>query len=455
MKPNSHSGPEEAGAKLLPRNDTPLCFVAFLEGLFLLREKICGAYSECADFFGSEQRFKRAYVVFSGFAKELLERKAQLTFLRGKKDDWSDDMIDECFDLISLIFISSGAFYHTFCADDSAKYIPNQGTRGKITDAWMYLFEEAISNISFKEVNQLEDIRSIIQHNESVFLDYYPEAIGYLMPEQNIFTLTFDTISFVKNVLQADLVEITSNKGSLFGRSLDFQPHQTRAALSILSYFGSVLEARYPGMDVEVKIGQSGNKISLSIDSGSEDLEKIEESLDTYLEVARGRRPAEAIVSDPIDILRLQHQLDIAALQLKSEQDLRAVLVTENRGLHERLSALEERLTAETERFMTHLQELNSNQYNDHRAIVRRVLNAAEVRDREFETTLSRVIRVLLSGEKRFDKRSLKRDIEALYAKDHGFWRKLVRELPGGVLQGALGGYVHDLIISLGATLPH
>jgi hypothetical protein len=102
-------------------------------------------------------------------------------------------------------------------------------------------------------------------------------------------------------------------------RSIEFPPQYVKAGIIILQNFNSILAEKYPEYLVSVKIEQIGNTINLIIDSGDGSQTIIEEVLDDYISVVAGSLDPASFFSSQRQITNLQHQLEIANLQIKHD----------------------------------------------------------------------------------------------------------------------------------------
>ena len=92
-----------------------------------------------------------------------------------------------------------------------------------------------------------------------------------------------------------------------FTRTIVFEPQYRQAGISVLSYFGEVLQSKYPDTEVLVRIEQTGSTVTLIVESAAGEIERIERELNQYGLVVEGRLPPSALLPDPIDAMRLQH----------------------------------------------------------------------------------------------------------------------------------------------------
>lgn len=107
-----------------------------------------------------------------------------------------------------------------------------------------------------------------------------------------------------------------------FTRTIVFEPQYRQAGISVLSYFGEILQSKYPDTEVLVRIEQTGSTVTLVVESAAGEIERIERELTQYGLVVEGRLPPSALLPDPVDAMRLQHKLDMAQLEIRHTREL-------------------------------------------------------------------------------------------------------------------------------------
>jgi hypothetical protein len=73
-------------------------------------------------------------------------------------------------------------------------------------------------------------------------------------------------------------------------RSIEFPPEYHQAGLTILNYFGTLINQRYPEIPVTVRIEQEGLKVRLTIQTPGGHREIVEQTLQAYGLVVRACR---------------------------------------------------------------------------------------------------------------------------------------------------------------------
>lgn len=114
----------------------------------------------------------------------------------------------------------------------------------------------------------------------------------------------------------------TKHAGDVVLREINFQAEYKQAGISILSYFGRIIELKYPNMDVNVKIEQLQDKVRLIIETPLGEREVIEKLLSDYGEVINGQETTEPIFHIDTIALELKSELRIANARIENQKEL-------------------------------------------------------------------------------------------------------------------------------------
>lgn len=110
----------------------------------------------------------------------------------------------------------------------------------------------------------------------------------------------------------------TINENITINRCIEFPPHLKQAGLGILTYFGTVIDEKYPDHNSKVSIEQEGNIVRLVIETETGDKEIIEKVLEEYSLVVTNQKAPEDFFENPIKIIELKTELDMAYIRLES-----------------------------------------------------------------------------------------------------------------------------------------
>lgn len=128
-------------------------------------------------------------------------------------------------------------------------------------------------------------------------------------------------------------------------REINFPPEFQQAGLAILNYFTEILFQKYPDTPVSVSIKQIGVRVVLEIVAPDGSVEQVERVLEQYGMVVQGRMRSNELLSDPIDIMRLNQKLELVNLELKQTREI-LQLQKDYSGL--RIKSLEEQMATLT-----------------------------------------------------------------------------------------------------------
>ncbi len=154
-------------------------------------------------------------------------------------------------------------------------------------------------------------------------------------------------------------------------RELNFPPEYQEAGITILQGFVKLIKRKYGDKDVSVTIKQTGLKVILIIKTPDGKGEEIEEFLDQYSQVIAGNQEIDCLTNDPIALIELKSQLDVAQLQVKQQRDINLLLKTnhdrrieslekENDWFKEQLALSVESSTAITQEVLSQLRNNDS-----------------------------------------------------------------------------------------------
>ncbi len=152
-------------------------------------------------------------------------------------------------------------------------------------------------------------------------------------------------------------------------RELNFPPEYQEAGVTILQGFVKLIKRKYGNTNVSVTIKQTGLKVILIIKTPDGKEEEIEEFLDQYSQVIAGNQEVSSLTNDPIALIELKSQLDVAQLQVKQQRDINLLLKTNH---DRRIESLEKEndwfkeqlaLSVESSKAITHevLSQLRNN----------------------------------------------------------------------------------------------
>jgi len=131
--------------------------------------------------------------------------------------------------------------------------------------------------------------------------------------------------------------EDTSNDNIII-RSIEFPEECFQAGISILTFFGSVLQKKSPDTKAKVRIEQEGLKVTMVIETEEGKKEKIEKILDDYGLVITGKMSPEEFTNDKILIIELRSELRYAHARIEDKNDIINYKIAEIAQLNSLLS---------------------------------------------------------------------------------------------------------------------
>lgn len=105
-------------------------------------------------------------------------------------------------------------------------------------------------------------------------------------------------------------------------RNIEFPPEHLTAGISILQYFGKLLQEKYPNEKVSVSIKQEGLRVTMIIETPDGKKEEIEEYLNRYGMVITNQITPQEFTSNPIQLIELKQELREAQNKILFQQEL-------------------------------------------------------------------------------------------------------------------------------------
>jgi hypothetical protein len=132
-----------------------------------------------------------------------------------------------------------------------------------------------------------------------------------------------DRVHEVKSIFDKCNNELLSNYE--IRKTIEFRKEHLSAGMSILQYFGKILQEKYPNEEVSVSIKQEGLKVTMLIDTSDGKKEEIEEYLNRYGMVVTNQIRPQEFTSSPIQILKLERKLAQAQQEIGFQKKLLAL----------------------------------------------------------------------------------------------------------------------------------
>lgn len=164
------------------------------------------------------------------------------------------------------------------------------------------------------------------------------QPLGHTAPFL-IISLTNEKINDIE-IFELVAERETKNENIIINRCIEFPPHLKQAGLGILTYFGTVIDEKYPDHNSKVSIEQEGNIVRLVIETETGDKEIIEKVLEEYSLVVTNQKAPEDFFENPIKIIELKTELDMAYIRLESANRFIKHQENENNTLNDILKNL-------------------------------------------------------------------------------------------------------------------
>lgn len=122
-------------------------------------------------------------------------------------------------------------------------------------------------------------------------------------------------------------------------RTIKPKSEHRQAVLSVLNYFGRIVEQKYQDKTILVKTEQQGDEITFVVEMDAEDKGELNDAIYQYGQIVLEEQPPSSLLPSDINALELTHKLDMAKMELKYTTEL---LHTERYGYRSRIDLLED-----------------------------------------------------------------------------------------------------------------
>lgn len=144
---------------------------------------------------------------------------------------------------------------------------------------------------------------------------------GLLKPVAPDFAVFFFCVEVARRF--ASNINVASKSGfAEIVREIHFPPEYQQAGLSILNYFSTVLNDKYPDIPVTVSIQQKLDAVTLKITLPDGTQDTVSRALSDYGLVVTGQMSPKDLVNDDIRAMALQQKLELAQLEVRQVRDL-------------------------------------------------------------------------------------------------------------------------------------
>lgn len=270
-----------------------------------------------------------------------------------------------------------------------------------------------------------------------------------LKESENLLKLNEDTRFRICNDCADELPLLLDEKGLLnrIKKTISFTPETKQAGMSILSYFGDILEKKYPNINTRVKIEQENLKVTMIVETSDGEVEKIEEALESYGLVIMGRQEPEELLRNQYDVMLLRQKLELANLEIKQKTELLQMARLDKEGQNERIDSLEKQIQSFHEIIGTNIL-IKKNEQDFLLNIIDRYSLNHEMADK-----LEFIVRNFESGNFLKNEKQIKASLELLN-KSHPSIIKELYSFTKGTLTGVAGNILYNWIAPFLYSIP-
>lgn len=220
---------------------------------------------------------------------------------------------------------------------------------------------------------------------------------------------------------------------SLIRRTLVFPPEYYQAGMSILLYFGKILNDYFKDSKPKVSIEQEGLKVTMTIAPREGEKLTIEKQLNNYGLVVQGKLSAEDYLADPLQVIELKNQLRIACLQVESQKE---ILDLKDKQYHELIKRSDERLMSLEEQ-VSWMQKLVADGVSGYKSQIERLVSLLKDNNKnEISELLLRLEKILNNADRVTGEESKEAN-------------GIIHKLHEIVISGAVSGVAEQLITNL------
>lgn len=224
-------------------------------------------------------------------------------------------------------------------------------------------------------------------------------------------------------------------------RTINPKPEHKQVVLSVLNYFGRIIEQKHGASDVRVTTQQATEGITFTVEVNHGDKGAVEDDLFHYGLVVMDQQTAETLLPVPAQALELRHKLDIAKLELRHTTEL---LYTERHGYSSKIEHLE----SEVEWLRKAIGEGLSNNKELQAAIIK----IAQGSSQSIQDSLLVVLRKASNGLVEEDKARVTAELTKIANTEPGMLEKLKNlgaEVFTGTTSDLLAEWIKDVLSSM------
>ncbi|MDP2746314.1 hypothetical protein [Pseudomonas sp.] len=227
-------------------------------------------------------------------------------------------------------------------------------------------------------------------------------------------------------------------------RSIVFDAEYRQAGVSILNFFSEIVEREFSNQSVKVGIMQSGNSVTLRIETpDGKVLKEVEQKLNAYGMAVMGKAPIESISKDQVLLQELKTRLEVTNLELRLRQEASC----------ERSLQYESRIV-NLESQISNLHNLVGQGLTHQTSLIETIknLSASDSQSNNFLLALEKVSQIVGGEKTAASERNLNASLNVLEVESPGILSRLSKTLeamPAGILGNMLTPWVQTIILSI------
>ncbi|NDL72217.1 hypothetical protein, partial [Vreelandella alkaliphila] len=239
-------------------------------------------------------------------------------------------------------------------------------------------------------------------------------------------------------------ISFANSRQSKIVREITFPPELTQAGIGLLSYFSTIIEKKYPDMEITVSIQQSGNTVTMTITHPDGRQDEIVHTLNGYGLVLIGKKSAEEILEDKIQVLALKHKLEIAKMEVSQVKE---ILELERQGSNTRISSLESEVK--------NLRDLVGTEMQFSKSVQNKFIDLiSSYIDMSNQNVPIRAIQELGSAISERNASKAELILDDMSEKEPALFEKINKLIAEGAVAGVIGNSAYSWLVTVIAGLP-
>lgn len=238
----------------------------------------------------------------------------------------------------------------------------------------------------------------------------------------------------------------TNLKGDLkdsIKKSIEFPPEYYQTGVSILNYFNTILNQKYPNIEASVTIKQEGLNVTMIIETSDGEKEIIEKALTDYGLVVTGRMDASILLPNSRDVIALENKLELLSTELRMTNRL---LDSERNQYCQRIDSLEKDIERLNNIVLTGLSQNQSLQ--------KIIGNHLKSNDAAVNESLALLNALISKGAISEDRENVLKSLEIIADKEPGLMNQIVDLVFNGAISGSAGNMLYQWIVSFCEAMP-